>query len=97
MHVQHHLKLGMAGTVHHEVDPFLSRLTREGQIQTLIQEGSLQLSAWDSEVQGFMPSGLVWHKNSAKALEYNHAILVHWGLECRSPRYRRSHGYKKSC
>ena len=28
-----------------------------------------------------MPDGLVWHKNRAKTLQYNHAILAHWGLD----------------
>ena len=79
-HVRHHLKLGLAGTVHYEVEPFLSKLSSNPQIHLLIQQGSLRLIAWDSEVQGYMPNGLVWHKNSAKTLQYNHAVLAHWGL-----------------
>lgn len=80
-HVRHHQKLGVAGTVHYEVEPFLSQLISNPQIQALIAEGSLRLIAWDGEVQGYMPDGLVWHKNSAKSLQYNHAILAHWGLD----------------
>lgn len=80
-HVHHHLRLGSAGTVHYDVEPFLSSLVSNLQIQALIQQGSLRLIAWDTEVQGYMPNGLVWHKNSAKTLQYNHAILAHWGLD----------------
>lgn len=80
-HVHHHLKLGVAGTVHYDVEPFLSKLASNLHIQNLVKQGSLRLIPWDMEVQGFMPNGLVWHKNSAKALQYNHAVLAHWGLD----------------
>ena len=80
-HVHHHLKLGLAGTVHYDVEPFLSQLASNSEIQALIAQGSLRLITFDIEVQGFMPTGLVWNKNSAKALQYNHAILAHWGLD----------------
>lgn len=80
-HVNHHIALGLAGTVHYDVEPFLSHLVNDSAIQELILQGSLRLIRWDLEVQGYMPDGLVWHKNRAKTLQYNHAILAHWGLD----------------
>lgn len=80
-HVKHHIKLGLAGTVHYNVEPFLTHLSNDSAIQALILQGSLRLIKWDLEVQGYMPDGLVWHKNRAKTLQYNHAILAHWGLD----------------
>ena len=80
-HVKHHIKLGLAGTIHYNVEPFLSHLSNDSAIQALILQGNLRLIKWDSEVQGYMPDGLVWHKNRAKTLQYNHAILAHWGLD----------------
>ena len=80
-HVKHHIKLGLAGTVHYNVEPFLTQLLNDSAIQALILQGNLRLIRWDFEVQGYMPDGLVWHKNRAKTLQYNHAILAHWGLD----------------
>ena len=80
-HVKHHIKLGLAGTVHYNIEPFLSHLSNDSAIQALILQGNLRLIRWDFEVQGYMPDGLVWHKNRAKTLQYNHAILAHWGLD----------------
>ena len=80
-HVKHHIKLGLAGTVHYNVEPFLAHLSNDSTIQALILQGSLRLIKWDFEVQGYTPDGLVWHKNRAKTLQYNHAILAHWGLD----------------
>ena len=80
-HVTHHVKLGLAGTVHYEVEPFLTHLASDPSIQNLVLQGNLRLIRWDVEVQGYMPDGLVWNKNRAKTLEYNHAILAHWGLD----------------
>lgn len=80
-HVNHHTKLGLAGTVHYNVEPFLSHLAQDPGIQDLILQGNLRVIQWDQEVQGYMPDGLVWHKNRAKTLQYNHAVLAHWGLD----------------
>ena len=80
-HVNHHIKLGLAGTVHYDVEPFLSYLAADVTIQKLVLQGSLRLIQWDQEVQGYQPNGLVWHKNKAKTLQYNHALLAHWGLD----------------
>lgn len=80
-HVKHHVMLGLAGTVHYNVEPFLTHLSKDPGIQELVVQGNLRLIKWDSEVQGYNPSGLVWHKNRAKTLQYNHAILAHWGLD----------------
>ncbi|KAL3158802.1 hypothetical protein ABBQ32_011529 [Trebouxia sp. C0010 RCD-2024] len=80
-HVKHHVMLGLAGTVHYNVEPFLTHLSEDPGIQALIMQGNLRLIKWDFEVQGYNPNGLVWHKNRAKALQYNHAILAHWGLD----------------
>ena len=80
-HVNHHIKLGLAGTVHYDVEPFLTHLANDPSIQDLVLQGNLRLIRWDTEVQGYMPDGLVWHKNRAKTLQYNHAILAHWGLD----------------
>lgn len=80
-HVNHHAKLGLAGTIHYEFEPFLTHLASDPSIQNLVLQGNLRLIRWDVEVQGYMPDGLVWNKNRAKTLEYNHAILAHWGLD----------------
>ena len=80
-HVDHHARLGLAGTVHYEVEPFLTHLSRDATIQQLVSQGNLRLMRWDLEVQGYSPDGLVWNKNRAKTLQYNHAILAHWGLD----------------
>lgn len=80
-HVNHHVKLGLAGTIHYDVEPFLTHLSNDPAIQELVLQGSLRLIKWDLEVQGYLPDGLVWHKNRAKTLQYNHAILAHWGLD----------------
>ena len=79
--VKHHIMLGLAGTIHYNVEPFLTHLSQDPGIQALIVQGSLRLIKWDSEVQGYNPNGLVWHKNRAKTLQYNHAVLAHWGLD----------------
>ena len=85
-HVSYHKKLGLAGTVHYEVEPYLSHFANDSTIQGLIQEGSLRLIRWDTEVQledavELLLQGSVWHKDRFKVLQYNHAILAHWGLD----------------
>ena len=57
VHVRHHIKLGLAGTVHYNVEPFLTHLANDAAIQALILQGSLRLIKWDFEVQlgGYMP------------------------------------------
>ncbi len=85
-HVNHHLKLGLAGTVHYEVEPYLSYLANHKGIQALIQQGTLRLIRWDLEIQledafGILLTHNIWHKDRSKVLQYNHAMLVHWGLD----------------
>ena len=50
-HVKHHLELGLVGTVHYEVEPYLSYLAAHPGIQILIQQGTLRLIRWDLEPQ----------------------------------------------
>ena len=85
-HVNHHLKLGLVGTVHYEVEPYLSHLANHSGIQTLVQQGTLQLIRWDLEVQlenafGILLTHSTWHKDRSKVLQYNHAMLAHWDLD----------------
>lgn len=85
-HVTHHKKLGLVGTVHYEVEPYLSYLVNHSAIQALVEEGSLRLICWDMQVQledavGLLLQGRTWHKDRSKVLQFNHAILAHWGLD----------------
>ena len=85
-HVDHHLKLALAGTVHYEVEPYLSYLANHTGIQALIQQGTLRLIRWDLEIQledafGILLTNNIWHKDRSKVLQYNHAMLAHWGLD----------------
>ena len=85
-HVNYHKKLGLIGTVHYEVEPYLSYLANHSAVQTLVEEGSLRLISWDMQVQleyavGLLLQGSSWHKDRSKVLQYNHAILAHWGLD----------------
>lgn len=56
-HVHHHVRIGAAGTVHYEVEPFLTHLANDPTIQNLVLQGHLRLIQWDVEVQGYMPDG----------------------------------------
>ena len=85
-HVNHHLKLGLAGTLHYEVEPYLSYLANHTGTQALIQQGTLRLIGWDLEIQledafGILLTHNIWHKDRSKVLQYNHAMLAHWGLD----------------
>ena len=85
-HVKHHLQLGLVGTVHYEVEPYLSYLANHTAVQALIQQGTLRLIRWDQEIQlenafGILLTKGIWHKDRSKVLQYNHAMLAHWGLD----------------
>ena len=85
-HVNHHRKLGLIGTVHYEVEPYLSYLANHAEIQHLIRLGLLRLIRWDIEIQLEQTFGLlltrdVWFKDMSKTLQYNHAMLAHWGMD----------------
>ena len=85
-HVNYHKKLGLAGTVHYDVEPHMSHLTNHAAIQTLVEDGSLRLIEWDMEIQleyafGLLLQGVSWHRDRSRVLQYNHAILAHWGLD----------------
>ena len=85
-HVKHHLKLGLVGTVHYEADPYLSYLASHTEVQALIQQGTLRLIQWDMEIQlenafGILLTKGIWHVERSKVLQYNHAMLAHWGLD----------------
>lgn len=85
-HVNYHQKLGIAGTVHYEVEPYLSYLASHADVQALVQAGSLVLVSWDMQIQleyafGLLLQGSSWHKDRSKVLQYNHAVLAHWGLD----------------
>lgn len=85
-HVTYHKKLGIVGTVHYEVEPYLSYLASHDAVQQLIEEGCLRLVSWDMQVQleyafGLLLQGSSWHMDRSKVLQYNHAVLAHWGLD----------------
>ncbi len=85
-HVNHHLKLGLIGTVHYEAEPYLSYLANHTGVQTLIRQGMLRLIRWDLEIQlenafGILLTHDIWHKDRSKVLQYNHAMLAHWDLD----------------
>lgn len=85
-HVTHHKKLGLVGTAHYEVEPYLSYMANHSAVQALVEQGSLRLIRWDMQVQledafGFLLQGRTWHVERSKVLQFNHAILAHWGLD----------------
>lgn len=85
-HVRYHRKLGLVGTLHYEVEPYLTYLANHNEVQALVQEGRLRLICWGMQVQleyafGLLLQGSAWHKDRSKVLQYNHAILAHWGLD----------------
>ena len=85
-HINHHAKLGLVGTVHYEVEPYLSYLASHSGVQALIKQGLLRLIRWDLELQlerafGMLLTHNVWFKDRSKVLQYNHAMLAHWGMD----------------
>lgn len=85
-HVNHHRKLGIIGTVHYEIEPYLSYLANHAEVQQLIRLGLLRLIRWDIEVQleeafGLLLTNDVWQVARSKTLQYNHAMLAHWGMD----------------
>ena len=85
-HVEHHLKLGLLGTVHYEIEPYLSYLASHSEVQNLISQGVLRLVQWDLEIQlenafGILLTGSRWHVTLSRTLQYNHAMLAHWGMD----------------
>ena len=85
-HVEHHLKLDLVGTIHYEVEPYVSYLAQHAQVQSLIQQGKLRLVHWDFQRQleytfGILLTGNIWHVGVSHTLQYNHAMLAHWGMD----------------
>ena len=84
-HVNYHRKLGLVGTVRYEIEPYLSYLANHAEIQQLILLGWLRLIRWDIEIQLEQAFGVllkdIWYINRSKALQYNHAMLAHWGMD----------------
>ena len=86
VHVEHHLKLGLIGTVHYEVEPYLSYLANHPEVHNLISQGTLRLIRWDLETQlenafGILLTGSPWHVGLSRSLQYNHAMLAHWAMD----------------
>ena len=85
-HVKHHVQLGLAGTIHYEVEPYLSYLANHKDVQELIEQGTLRLIRWDLEIQletsfNLLLTHSIWHKDRSKVLQYNHAMLAHWKMD----------------